>query len=88
MNLTIALTDEQQAWLAAQVAAGAFPTMEAAVQQVLAERMAFESASIADDDLLWAKPLVDEARASVARGDSFSLEEHRARNAARRALRG
>jgi antitoxin ParD1/3/4 len=87
MNITIRLTDEQQAWLAAQVSAGAFPTIEAAVQQAIAERMAFEAANIVDDDLAWAKPLVDEARASVARGDNFTLEEHRARNAARRALR-
>jgi hypothetical protein len=37
----------------------------------------------ADDDLAWAKPLVDEALAQVARGEFISLEEHRARNAAR-----
>jgi antitoxin ParD1/3/4 len=34
-------------------------------------------------DMAWAKPWVDEARADVARGDVFTLEEHRARNAAR-----
>ncbi|MBY6243329.1 hypothetical protein K3F48_19435 [Methylosinus sp. Sm6] len=82
------LTDEQQAWLAAQVAAGVSPTMEAAVQQAIAERMASEAAGIDAADVAWLKPLVDEARASVMRGDSFTLEEHRARNAARRALRG
>jgi len=27
------------------------------------------------DDMAWAKPLVDEARAAVARGDKFSLED-------------
>ena len=37
----------------------------------------------AADDLAWAKPLVDEALAEVARGEFISLEEHRVRNAAR-----
>ena len=32
-----------------------------------------------DDDMLWAKPLIDEALASVARGEFITLEEHRAR---------
>ncbi len=36
-----------------------------------------------DDDMAWAKPLLDEAREAVARGDVITLEEHRARNAAR-----
>jgi antitoxin ParD1/3/4 len=41
------------------------------------------------DDMAWAKPLVDEARAAIARGDVLTLEEHRGRNAARlAALRG
>lgn len=44
----------------------------------LAERMAEEA-----DDLAWAKPYVDEARAEVARGNLVSREEHRARNVAR-----
>jgi toxin ParE1/3/4 len=36
------------------------------------------------DDMAWAKPLVDEARADIARGDVCTLEGHRARNAALR----
>ena len=35
------------------------------------------------DDMAWAKPYVDEARADIARGDVITLYEHRARNAAR-----
>jgi antitoxin ParD1/3/4 len=35
------------------------------------------------DDIALAKPYGDEARADMARGDVITLEEHRARNAAR-----
>ena len=34
------------------------------------------------DDLAWAKPYVNEARAAVARGDVVTLDEHKSRNAA------
>jgi antitoxin ParD1/3/4 len=37
------------------------------------------------DDMAWAKPLVDEGLAALERGHFITLEEHRARNAARRA---
>ncbi len=84
MSITLHLTEEQQAWLAAQVAAGVFPSVEAAAQQAIAQRIAAEAAEIEGDALEWAKPFVDAARASVARGDALTLEEHRARNAARR----
>jgi antitoxin ParD1/3/4 len=36
-----------------------------------------------EDDLAWAKPLVNEALADVARGDVITLQEHEARTAAR-----
>ena len=35
------------------------------------------------DDMAWAKPYVDEARAAVARGDVLTIEEHRTRIARR-----
>jgi len=35
------------------------------------------------DDMAWAKPYVDEGLAAVERGDVITLEEHKARNAAR-----
>ncbi len=38
---------------------------------------------IESDDMAWAKPLVDEAIAAVERGDVITLDEHKARNAAR-----
>ncbi len=41
-----------------------------------------------DDDLAWARPLVDEAGSDIERGDVMTLERHRARNAARLAALG
>jgi antitoxin ParD1/3/4 len=76
--MTITLTPEQQAWLKAKVERGEFPSVEEAARRLIDERMAEES-----DDLAWAKPYVDEARAAVARGEFISLDEHKARNAAR-----
>jgi antitoxin ParD1/3/4 len=85
--MPITLTPDQEAWLQAHVATGDFASIEEAARQLIDERIA-EIAAEDDDDLEWARPLLDEARASVARGDIFTLEEHRARNAARRATRG
>jgi antitoxin ParD1/3/4 len=62
---------------------GEFPSIEAAVRQILDDRMAGEG----EYDLDWAKPLIDEALAEVERGEVLSPEEFRARNAARRARR-
>jgi antitoxin ParD1/3/4 len=72
--MNIRLPPAQQEWLDAQIAKGEFASIEDAVRQMIAERMAIE-----EDDLAWAKPYVDEARAAVARGDVFTLEEHEAR---------
>ena len=40
------------------------------MRQLIAEKMI-----INDDDMAWARPLVDDARAAIARGDVVSLEE-------------
>jgi antitoxin ParD1/3/4 len=80
--MTIILTPEQEAWCQAHVAAGAFASVEEAARQLIDERIA-ERAIEEGDDLAWAKPYVDEARAAVARGDVVTLDEHKARNAAR-----
>ena len=68
--MTITLTPAQQAWLEAQVKAGLIPSVEDAVRAAVAEMMAIEH-----DDLAWAKPLVDEARAAVARGEYIEGDE-------------
>jgi|HubBroStandDraft_6_1064221.scaffolds.fasta_scaffold409490_2 antitoxin ParD1/3/4 len=80
--MTITLTPEQQALLSNYVARGDFPSIEEAARQLIDERIA-ERAVEEGDDLAWAKPYVDEARAAVARGDVLTLDEHKARNAAR-----
>lgn len=68
--MNIKLPPEQEQWLNARVAEGEFTSPEAAVRQMIAERMAF-----AADDFAWAKPYVDEARAAVARGEFVSVDE-------------
>jgi antitoxin ParD1/3/4 len=80
MNLT--LPPEQQKWLEAQVAAGTFASVEAAAEAAIAAVMAGH-AEIEADDLEWAAPYVDAARIDVARGDVLTLDEHKARMAAR-----
>ncbi len=75
--MTISLIAEQQAWIAAHVARGEFASVEEAVTRLIDERIA--ERNIEDDDLAWAKPLVDEALAGVERGEILSFEEHEAR---------
>jgi antitoxin ParD1/3/4 len=71
MNIT--LPREQQEWLQAQVEAGAYESVEDAVASILAGYMQLDF-----DDLEWAKPLIEEARASAERGETMTLEEYRA----------
>jgi antitoxin ParD1/3/4 len=72
--MTITLPRDQQEWLEAQVKAGAYDSVDEAVASIIAERMSLEI-----DDLSWAKPLVDEARESPARGEGMTLDEYRKR---------
>jgi Arc/MetJ-type ribon-helix-helix transcriptional regulator len=69
--MTITLTPADHAWLAKQVAAGRFPSLEAALSAAIAELKAREG----EPDLAWAKPLVDASRAAVAHGEGVSLDE-------------
>jgi antitoxin ParD1/3/4 len=85
--MLIALTAEQEAWIRAQVETGAYASIEEAARRLIDDRIA-ELAGDASDDLAWAKPYVEEARAARARGDVMTLDEHRARNAARLAALG
>jgi antitoxin ParD1/3/4 len=80
--MTITLAPEQHARLSAYVARGDFSSVEEAVRQLLDERI-FERDAEESDDLAWARPYVDEARAEAARGNVIFLEEHEARNDAR-----
>lgn len=69
--MTITLSREQQEWLEAEVVAGRFPSVEDAVRLAIAELMR----PIDTEDLSWAKPYIDEARASLARGEGLPAEE-------------
>jgi Arc/MetJ-type ribon-helix-helix transcriptional regulator len=64
MTGTVKLTPAQEAWLEAQVAEGRLSSIEDGVRCAVADLM-----TISSDDLASAKPYVDEARVSVARGD-------------------
>lgn len=68
MNIT--LPADQEHWLETRIANGEFQSVDDAIRQLIAERMMTDN-----DDLDWAKPLVDEARAAVARGEVSSLDE-------------
>jgi antitoxin ParD1/3/4 len=68
--MNISLPIEQQQWLEAEVAAGRFASIDEALTVAVADLKA-----LMEDDLAWAKPYVDQARASVARGDVISGEE-------------
>ena len=80
--MEITLTPEQERWLRAYVARGDFPSVEVAVRQLIDERIA-EHRIGTSDDMAWARPYVDEGIAALERGDVMTLEEHKARNAAR-----
>jgi antitoxin ParD1/3/4 len=80
--MTITLTADQEARLKALVASGDFASIEEAAGTLLDERVA--EREFENDDLAWAKPLVDEGLAALERGEFISIEEHKARNAARR----
>jgi len=72
--MTITLTPKQQKRLEAEVAAGRFTSVEEAVRLAVADFLA----PVNTTDLSWAKPLLDEARAEIARGEHITLDEFNA----------
>jgi antitoxin ParD1/3/4 len=76
MNTT--LPADQRKWLEAEVAAGRFESMDDALAAAVAELMSIDA-----DDLAWARPYVEEARASIARGAVMTGEEFFQRLASR-----
>ena len=80
--MIITLRPEQEAWIKAHVASGDFVSIEEAARQLIDDRIA-ELACDMSDDMAWAKSYVDEGLAALDRGESITLEEHRARNAER-----
>jgi antitoxin ParD1/3/4 len=69
--MNVKLPPEQQKWLEAEVAAGSFSSIDEALAVAVADLMAIHK-----DDFAWAKPYVEQARASVARGDVLSGEDY------------
>ena len=67
--MNIVLDPKQEAWLHAKVAQGDFGSVEEAVRQIIEEHI------WDDDDLSWAKPLFDEARAELDRREAVTHEE-------------
>ena len=78
--MNISLSADQRAWLEAEVAAGRFSSVDEAVAFAVAGLMDLEA-----DDLAWAKPMVDQARASVTKGNIVSGEDYLNRLAAKAA---
>ena len=68
--MNVRLPPDQQKWLEEQVAAGRFGSIDDAVAFAVADLMGSGA-----DDLAWAKPYVDEARAATARGEVAPLDD-------------
>jgi Arc/MetJ-type ribon-helix-helix transcriptional regulator len=82
MAITLTLSPDQEALIAAAVARGEFASAEEAANAVVFRGMStLEGPSIEDDpeqvELL--KEALDEARAQVARGEFFTLDQMQAR---------
>lgn len=76
--MNVRVRPETEAWLKAEVAKGHFTSVEEAVEtMVLAHQAA--AIDVAADDHAWAKPFIDEALASLDRGDGRPLAEVAAR---------
>jgi antitoxin ParD1/3/4 len=75
--MNIQLTKEQEDWLRGQVAAGRFSSLDEAIAE------AVDSLKGEDDDLSWAKPLVDEGLSELDRGEAIPAGEVFARVEAR-----
>ena len=72
MNIT--LPSETENWLRQRVAEGQNESIEQLLDTLVAERRLAEL-EIEQDDHLWAKPAIDEALASLARGEGSPIGE-------------
>ena len=70
MTITVTLTREQEERLEAEVAAGRFASVDAAIGFAINHLVPSDTT-----DLSWAKPYIDEARASLARGEGIPAEQ-------------
>ena len=77
--MPITLTADLEYWIAARVEEGELGSLEDGVRRLVEERIA--ERDLEDDELAWAKPLIDEGLAAIERGEFVSLEEFRRRTA-------
>ena len=68
--MMITLSSKQVAWLEEQVRRGVLPSVEEGVREAVARMMPPDV-----DNLEWVRPYLDEARASVARGEVHEAED-------------
>jgi antitoxin ParD1/3/4 len=78
MKIELDLKPDERAWLAARVAAGEFASIHEAATQLMAAAIS-DAAQLEGVDLSWAKPLVEEAYASLERGEGSPSAEAIAR---------
>ena len=72
--MTITLSPDQLAWIEARVARGDYSDVDEAVRDLLAAGIE-AYAEVEHDDMAWAKPLVDEALAELARGEFTVIDD-------------
>jgi len=72
--MNIRVKPDTEAWLTSQVSEGRYSSVEEAVEVLVLEHQLFEL-DIAADDHLWAKPAIDEALASLQRGEGSPLAD-------------
>ena len=68
--MTLTLTPDQVAWLEEQVRCGAFASVQDGVREAVARMMPPDG-----EELEWVRPYLDEARASVARGEVVEAKD-------------
>jgi Arc/MetJ-type ribon-helix-helix transcriptional regulator len=72
-TLEIVVPPETEQWLRDRVATGGYASIGELIETLVAEHQVSEL-DLAEDDLLWAKPDIDEALAAVARGEVMPIE--------------
>lgn len=73
--MKVTLTPEQMRWLEEAVAQGRFSSVEEAVAVAVADL----KTSIEAENLEWARPYIEEARAEIREGKGVELDEFLAR---------
>lgn len=69
LSMQIQLTKDHENWLREQIAAGRFSSLDDALAE------AIDSLRAEDEELAWAKPLIDDGLAELNRGESIPAEE-------------